>query len=278
MEKILCLTDFTPISKVAMDFAQQLAGSLKAQLVLFHSVPQEEPVRHMPVGGVPFMEPIPDVEEQKNRETQVRLAKEKLFSFSQNVPGVQSELRVGPITTTLPQAAAETEADFIVLAHEGLEISFPGSVTSKIIGTVPCPVFVLPPQATFQPLRKIVYATDLKADSFTDVSFVTQLAAAFNAEIQFLHILMDDALDTRAQAEAELRLICRRSMYPHMSYFLETAKKVELGIQHFCTAQHADLLVMGSRNNNFWQLFFQSKTQTISSHPLLPLLVLPYKK
>ncbi|ALJ00109.1 universal stress protein [Rufibacter tibetensis] len=278
MEKILCPTDFTPISQIAIDYGLELSKSLNARLVLFHSVPQSEPKRHMPVGGVPFMEPIPDPEERSQREMQLRLAKEKLFSYSQNLPHVESELQVGDINSTLPQAALEMEADFIVLAHEGLEIVFPGSVTSRIIGSVPCPVLIVPPHTAFRPLAQIVYATDLKSDSFTNIGFVIQLAAVYNAQVQFLHVLPEDAPDARTAAEAELRLICKRSVYPNLSYHIETGKKVEEIIHHFCTAQKADLLVMGSRNNNFWQLFFQSKTQDIASHAFVPLVVLPYKK
>jgi nucleotide-binding universal stress UspA family protein len=278
MKKILCLTDFTPISKIAVKYGRELSRSLNAHLILFHSVHQPEPERHTPVGGVPFMEPIPDPEEQKNRETQVRLAQEKLFSLSQELPEVTSELRVGDITNTLPQAAAETEADFIIMAHEGLKIVYSGSKTSRLIGSVPCPVLILPPHAKFQEPRRILYATDLKAELFTDISFTLQLAAAYNAQILLLHILPDDALDTRASAEATLRLICKRSMYPHMTYTIEASNRIEEAIIKQCSDYKADLLVMGSRNNNFWQLFFQSKTQEIASHSLLPLVVLPYKK
>ena len=133
MEKILCPTDFTSCSRNALNYARELAQPLQAKMLLFHSVPQPDKKPYVPVGGVPYMEPIPDPEEKKVREMHISLAKDKLFALAKECQTAESELRVGAITSTLPLAAAETEADVIVLGHEGLQDIFPASVTSQII-------------------------------------------------------------------------------------------------------------------------------------------------
>jgi nucleotide-binding universal stress UspA family protein len=279
MEKILCITDFTNYARNALLYTQELALSLQAKTLLFHSVPLPEKEAYAPVGGVPYMEPIPDLAEKKVREQQISLAQEKLFSLAKEFNVFESELRVGTVTTTLPQVAAEADADLLVLGHEGMLDISPTSLTSQIIRNSPCPVLIIPPHVAFRPLEKIVFATDLRGDAFTDVAFVLQLATAFKAQVSFLHVLPEAGPEEQAAAERGLKLLCKRSNYPHVSYALEKDNSIQEGINRFCFQETADVLVMGSRNMNFWQyLFLENKALKVASHAFLPVLVLPYKK
>lgn len=282
METILCPTDFLPNSENAIHYAHALAQRLKARLVLFHNLYEPAGKQQIAFTGVQYPGPIPDPKYRQAQQSKLDGLKSSLESASTTgAVTYQTRMDFGLAQDTIPQAARQVQADLIVVGQEAgnaLKDIFLGSITAQVISQVSCPVLIIPPQAAFRPLHRIVFATDLQGEPFTDVAFVVKLASLFSAHILFVHILTLDTAENRQRAEAGLDRLHKRLVYQNASFFTEASVHIEEGISRFCHLHRADLLVMGYHPHAFWQqLFDQHHARQMAYHTDLPLLVIHYR-
>lgn len=140
---IVCPTDFSDASFVALQAAQDLARHFGGELIVVHIV---EPIPPVPVdtdGSVRF-----DVFQY---EDELMAAAEKLLGETL-AQRVASDVRVRPMVAggvpweEVVRVAAEEKADLLVIATHGRagwkHLLF-GSVTEKVIRVAPCPVLVI---------------------------------------------------------------------------------------------------------------------------------------
>jgi nucleotide-binding universal stress UspA family protein len=282
METILCPTDFSPGSENAIRYADELAQRMNSRIVLFHSIRASVGTDFISYPGLPYPEPIPDAEYRQAQEYKLDELKTHLQVTDWGMPIVyQTSIAYGLAKDTIPQVARQVQADLIVLSKkstDALKDVFLGSITGEVLNNVSCPVFLIPPKAVFRQIHRIVFATDLQGEPFTDVAFVSKLASLFSAHILFLHILTQDAPDNRQVAQTELDLLHKRLSYKNTSYYVEASAHIEKGINQFCHLHQADLLVMGYHPRPFWQqLFVQHHAGQMAYQADLPLLVTHYR-
>ena len=65
---------------------------------------------------------------------------------------------------------------------------FMGSITKAIIQHSPCPVLAIPEEASFRPVHKIVYATDLRQDETKVINYLVDFAKMYDATLVILHV------------------------------------------------------------------------------------------
>jgi nucleotide-binding universal stress UspA family protein len=282
METILCPTDFSPISENAIRYANGLAQRMKARIVLFHNLYEPAGKQQIAFTGVQYPGPIPDPDYQQAQQSKLDALKSNLEITNLDVTvAYQTHMQYGLAQDTIPQVARQLKADLVVMGKEGngaLKDIFLGSITGEVLDQVTCPVLVIPPKAAFRHIQRIVFATDLQGEPFTDMAFVSKLASLFGAHILFLHILTGDAPDTRQRAQAGLDRLHKRLSYKNVAFFTEASAHIEEGISQFCRHHQADLLVMGYHPHPFWQqLFDQHHAQQMAYHADLPLLVIHYR-
>ncbi|MBC3541155.1 universal stress protein [Rufibacter sediminis] len=279
METIICPTDFSTCAENALWYSDSLAQWLQARIVLFHNVYVPVVVELAPAEGVPFVEAVQDPEYRQMQQTKLDILIQTFHSQDREmaVP-IESRIKYGDTLSSLVKLAKDEHADLIVLGHAGFQEMFDDSFTASIIKESPCPVLIVPPHVTFSRPKKIVFATDLQGESFTDVSLVCQLARLFQAEIQLLHVLKEESFTRRQEAQAGLALLKKRMPHQNLSCHLTVHPELAEGIHRFCFDQQADMLVVGWRNKNLWQQLFQhDKTSDIAAHSFLPLLVIHHQ-
>jgi nucleotide-binding universal stress UspA family protein len=282
METILCPTDFSASSLNAIHYAEELAARLGARLVLFHNI--AEPIVQELVSAEKSTADGTWRYQAQEEEKKVRLeALKKALENSAWGEPTQYEtiLRHGVLQETIPQVAREQQADLIVIGNEGAEALkeiFVGSVAENLTKSATCPVLIVPPHATFKPLNKIVFATDLGGEPFVDVQWILNLAALFDAELLFVHVLASDRARYQLFAENELHRLYKNLPYKNAAFYLEENPSVEEGISQFCRRHKADMLVMGSHPHRLWQhLLAENAAGQMAYHTYLPLLVIHYK-
>jgi len=282
MKTILCPTDFSAGAENAILYTDALAKHLKARLILFHSIflPATEVVSY---GSGPYTRAGKDLAYEDAQKSKLAALKKRLENTDWGMPvQYETKLRYGLTKDTIPQIIREEHADLVVMGNEGAESLkeiFVGSVAADVIKNAPCPVLIIPPKATFKPLRKIVFATDLKGEPYLDVNAVIKLASLFEAEILFLHIIPEAGSAKEEFAQAELDRLHKQFPYQNATFYAEPNAHIEEGISQFCRRHHADMLVMGYHPRTFWQhLFSQDYTQEMAYHTYLPLLVIHYRQ
>jgi len=282
METILCPTDFSPASQNVLHYAAQLSRQVSARLVLFHNIYEPADTVFVTTGGASYAEPIRDFDYRQALQQKLNNLKAKLERENGDI-GTDYEIRLayGLSKETIPQVAEEIHADMIIMGKEqvkGLEKILIDSVTEAVIKQASCPVLIIPHKTHFKPPQKVVFATDLQGEPFTDVSYVLQLTAQFEAEILFLHILPNDLPPTHDRAQANLEQLQKRLSYDKVSFHTEVNPDIAVGISRFTRRHKGDMLVMAYHPQSFWQqLFSREHTQEMTYHSRLPLLVLHYR-
>jgi universal stress protein A len=143
LKTILCPTDFSDPSLLALNAANELARMSGAEIILVHVVsplPVIPPPDAMATFNVAtYMEEML----QSARTSMDRLIKEK----SPSDVTVRPLVLTGNAADEITRAAEEQEADLIVIATHGLtgwrRFIF-GSVAERVVRLSPCPVLAIP--------------------------------------------------------------------------------------------------------------------------------------
>jgi nucleotide-binding universal stress UspA family protein len=283
METILCPTDLSAGAANAVLYADELAQRMDSRLVLFHSIIATGAPQLANYGSGPNTRPAKDIAFEKGQVKKLMAIKNTLESSDFGMPvRYDTKIRYGLTKETIPEVVREEHADLVVIGNEGaqgLKEVFIGSVAADLIKNSRCPLLIIPPKATFKPLRKIVFATDLQGEPFLDVHLVIKLAALFEAEIIFVHVITDPTQENESYAEDELARMGKRFPYKNVSFYKERNPHIEEGISRFCRRHHADMLVMGYHPRTVWQdLFTPDYTQEMAYHTYLPILVIHYRQ
>jgi nucleotide-binding universal stress UspA family protein len=141
--RILVPTDFSDLSKVALDFGKELAERYGAALHVLHVV--EDPLA---AGAIPSEIYVPDMPALRgamvtDAETQLAgLVAERVCDAVR----VTTEVKVGHAATAICESAVTTPCDLIVMGthgRTGIAHLFLGSVAERVVRTSPCPVLTI---------------------------------------------------------------------------------------------------------------------------------------
>ena len=144
LKKILCPTDFSDPSLLAINAATELAGISGAEIILIHAV-SPLPVSPQPPVDMQAFDTAAYLEQMltSGRESMQRLIKEKI---PDEVPS-RSAILAGSPSEEITRVAQEEGADLIVIATHGLtgwkRFIF-GSVAERVVRLSPCPVLTIP--------------------------------------------------------------------------------------------------------------------------------------
>lgn len=138
---ILLATDFSETSRIAADYAMDLARSFDARLVVLHVINEPVDLRGFYVPHISF--------EQLEKEIETGAA-QMLESFCREKLGESGNYETA-ITTGVPfeeilRAADERAADLIVIGthgRTGLDHLIFGSTAERVVRSAPCPVMTI---------------------------------------------------------------------------------------------------------------------------------------
>lgn len=137
-KKILCGTDFTEHSYLALDYALRFAKLADGLLIVAHFV-------HVPSGDVYTHEAWPRTFQEAKARAQTLLAQVHETRL-QAYPKTELVVEIGVPAELMIQLAKQRQIDVIVTATHGrseLADLIMGSTAEKLIRHAPCPVFVV---------------------------------------------------------------------------------------------------------------------------------------
>ena len=142
IQKMVVPTDFSPRADQAVAYAAALATTLGASIHLVHVI--EDPF----VAGGEWALYVRDAQEVRERlyaDASSRLA--TMAASLDKVPSsVTTEIRSGPASDGITNAAAASGADLIVMSthgRSGLPHRLLGSVAERVVRSANCPVLVV---------------------------------------------------------------------------------------------------------------------------------------
>lgn len=290
MKTILVATDFSQAADKAVAYAAAMARHFGAKLVLFNAF-QPPPSTSASTMAVPSLNKLLTENRARLQSLASRIAQFHGIEtvWVSNISYVEEEL-VEQVNLHL--------ADLVVMGMKRgtQERWLFGSSTTAVIGRAKFPVLIVPEQAYFNGISRILFAYDEKTLSGNDkLRFLNNLMKEFNARLQVLHIekpvaqnfavannssdanQANQARQTSQAEQARKMPVVFNEVQP--AYRDMEEENVILGIEKGLQEFGADLLVMIPHKPGFWDMIFKkSHTRKMILKTPVPLLTLPEEK
>ncbi len=211
--------------------------------------------------------------------------KEKVAGFIKEIKtehsvtsSIEFKSEIGAAPAIIKAKVENNEYDMVMLQGQ-TEQSFwmQNSTIMDIVRNVPCPVWIIPPDARYQPLKRIIYATDYNEEDISTLKSLIELTKPFEPDILALHISDDDKFEIKLKSEGFAEILNKKTGSNNISLKLIADKEgtdaVEILVREAEKAK-ANLLVVLKENRNFFERLFKSSfTAELVKSSQLPVLV-----
>lgn len=271
MKTIIVPTDFSETAYNAARYAIGLAGQIGAtRIVLYHAYELIVPIPDLPTAV-----PMVNMEDLKAASIE-GLEKMKRLLTPEIPANAVLDFRADNhlLAANIDQVCKDEQADLVVMGITGgsqLEEILVGSNTVDVVKSSDFPVIVVPAQATFRPVRKIVFACDLrKVAKTTRKDVLYKLLDLFQPELHVLNIQKEGREHIHPEENQELDNMLHN--YNAHYHFVDHPDTVE-GITAFAENSGADLLlIIPKKHGLFDSIFKRSTTSRIAFNTHVPLL------
>jgi nucleotide-binding universal stress UspA family protein len=263
MKKILVPTDFSKASEAAAHYSVALAAELSAKVELIHVVNAGTDSKH------PSWKKI----ETELTKSSADNARRLIAELGTSAKVTYKLLKGFPFHEIVSDYAEKSGADIVAIGSRGaygVKKALVGSNAATLISSCQKPVLVIPAEAKFAGIKKIVYPTDM-THLDAEVITVVDLARPLDAEVIVLHVTSEKKRD-----RTTLRDILAR-MAKHKKLRLEVVENPDVvnGIDGFILKEHADMLAMFTHELTFFEkLFGLGVTRALAFHGTVPLLAI----
>lgn len=272
--KIVLLTDFSPLSLVAIRFALKMAGPLNAEFTILNVVRIEGPSKaNLKLKHIEKMLVVAAEEEGASLIKKLHAEIKGDYKLKFKV------VRGHTVTREVISFTNKNPTNMIVMGSRGasaLKKARMGGTTVSVIDDAEVPVLAIPEFAHYKNLQKIVYASDLK-NVQKELELLTEFAAIYGSHIHMIHVVpaLDKKTEIARQAVDEL---IARMKYTKVDFRVIIDENVPAAIDQFIKVTNADLLTTFTHHLNlFEKLFARSVTRTLAYLGSIPLLALKRK-
>ncbi len=253
MKTFLIPVDFSDVSYIAAQYAVDMAAHLQVQQVVFY-----HSYAHRPPDGY---------DEHTGYQSSTLKHLEKMAAKLRVPVSLPSDRFVflandKPVKAGVDAIVAAYTVSLIVMGIAGLsdiENTLIGRNTMAVAESGPAPLLIVPRDHVFKPVRKVVYATDLKNVAYiTPAESIIRLAGQLEAETHVVHVdpATQGQTPDKIQGKQEV-LEMLASLHPLFEVVSEATDKAE-GIFDYVKKHRIDLILMASRNYGFFERLFHS--------------------
>ncbi|MBN2033998.1 MAG: universal stress protein [Deltaproteobacteria bacterium] len=194
---ILCATDFSDFSNHAIPYGIALAKEFKAKLFLCHVIDLSS--------AAIYGEAVLALEEQQKR--MIKYARDEMTKLMRKESiDWEPMITVGNAAHEIARLAADKKIDITISASHGragLKRLILGSVTERLIRTLPCPLLVVrsPDRGFVAPadqaitLKRILVGCDFSPISSLAFQYGLSLAQEFQADLHLIHVIQPPLYD-----------------------------------------------------------------------------------
>jgi len=274
MKRILFPTDFSTVSANAFLYAQELAQKMNAQLWVVH-------VYHPTVDAAnPYLNiPTPDLADLKEKHLGQFVEKYQLTTpdGSSTDEAISTELQLGVPVDEIIRLSAN--ADMLVMGTRGetnVVRRLFGSVATAVSRRAHCPTLLVPPDAKFTAINRILFTSDYaEHDEILLRKTMRLWRPLYPRMVHLLHVSYNGS-SNYSFADARFEEIVHEEA-PEIG-LLKAEVQCErplLGIMEYADDNNIDVIIMGTvRRSFFEQLFHHSTTkEAILNTTTRPILI-----
>ena len=271
MKRILVPTDFSDTAKNAGRYAIQMAEAIPGATIVLYNLTDK-----IALGS----DSSPLTEDKNDRFIVLQAALSNLKTELIELANVNVELVVeegSSLTDNIERYVRRHGIDLIVMGITGatkLEQIFMGSNALNVVNLGICPVIIVPPNAVYRPITKVLFACDLKNVAgtipFTPIKSVLNVfkptVLVVNVDTEHYVEVTEDYKTQRAILEDRLKEYSPEFYFIRMYDFQDS-------IGSFAADRDVDLILTIPKKHHFLTgLFKTSHTKKLAYHSHVPLL------
>jgi len=276
MNAIVVPTDFSPTAYNAAQYAAGLASQLGAgKLILYNAFQQY--IAEDPMMVTVVMQDTAEL--QKISDEGLSHMQQTLQKNLSPSPQVECVSDYNTVTQGILQLCKERDAALIVMGITGAS----GKLDEVVIGSNALdvsrrslvPVIIVPSNAAFRPIKKILLACDLKkVVETTPVEQVKKILDATRAELHVLHV-ETDADDFKPDTPFESLMLDELIRGYNPQYHFEKDQHFTEAINNFATENQMDLIIVIPKKHGLFEgIFKRSHTKALAFHSHIPLVTI----
>ncbi|MDP2176414.1 MAG: universal stress protein [Bacteroidota bacterium] len=271
MLKILIPIDFSIHSDLAIEFGANLCMELDSELHIIHVV---KIFNSAQVGLLNSNKLIDVLNEDAEKEITDAKA---IITSKYHLNNIKTViLNNQNIADSIENYVNKNEIDLVIMGthgSSGIESIVMGHVTKSLINISSVPLIAIPPSYTFNKIKTIIYASDLK-DIEYEIQPILPLAQLLKAEIHVLHIIPHNHLIETNNNHIIKDLKNKKELVKCQFHIVQHDNIME-GVKAFINQNPTDLLVMYTHALTLYEkLFFEGLTRQALSEKRVPILIL----
>jgi nucleotide-binding universal stress UspA family protein len=269
MRTLIATTDFSPSSINAVNYAADMAKTIKARLILFNAVPIPMAVSEIPVPEAT----LGDMLTEASRE--LKTLKDKLLLRTNGELDISTEVLMGNFADKIDDISDKCKPFAIVMGiaqGKAVERFLMGSNTFYAINRSPHPILIVPEKACFRPINKIGLACDLGAVVPTiPFKLIDEWVSVFNASLNVIHV------SANGKPQGSLEVTEAISLQNHLNKFhprfeFLTGNNLAEKLGEYSKEHNLDLLIVIPKHHGILGLFDKRYSKNIILHHKVPIL------
>jgi len=253
MKTFLIPVDFSDVSYTAAQYGVDMAAHLNATKVIFY-----HSYAHRPSDG---HEGNAGYQQSSLKHLEKMVAKLRVASaWSSEQVILLADNK--PVRTGVEGIVAEHSVSLIVMGIAGfsdIENTLIGRNTMAVAESGVAPLLIVPRHHAFKPVKRVVYATDLKDVRYiTPAESIIRLAGQLGAQTHVVHVDPATLGQTPQKLLAKQEVLTMLEPLHPIFDVVGEAKDKAGGIFDYVKKHQIDLILMASRNYSFFQRLFHS--------------------
>lgn len=256
MKTFLIPIDFSDISYNSAQYGLDIAGFLNAQQVIFY-----HSYRETPKGLLEIID-----EENAYQRASVRHIERMVqkLTLPHNIRQEQLvyEADDRPVIDGIEHLAETHAVSLVIMGISGLsdvDSTLIGQHTLGVASSAPAPLLIVPRNHRFLPIRKIVYATDLReVETTTPVDGITRLAKQLHAETHIIHVDHGAQSQSPDSKRHQQQLLAFLQELDPVFEIVDQHRDKAYGIFDYVKQHEINLILMASRNYGFFERIFHN--------------------
>ncbi|MGN6417061.1 MAG: universal stress protein [Pseudobacter sp.] len=274
MKKFLVPTDFSDTSKNAARFAVQAVSNEKDATIILYNL-------HDVVAAGSDGSLLTETENDRIIVLTEALhnLKDELLTLA---PSAKIEIVLeggSSLVDSLDRYVRHHGIDLVLMGITGatrLEQIFMGSNTLNLVDKGICPVMIIPPDATYHPIRNIALASDLKeVETTTPIAAIKGVLKIFNASLHVVNVDSEHYVDITDEYKAERAKLEKMFAGYNPEFYFIRQYDFQEAISQFSLDRAIDAIIIVPKRNSFLSgLFKTSHTKKLAYHSHIPIVAI----
>ena len=277
IKNIIVPTDFSVTSRNAYHYAKRLALTLDATITVLHVNQYFMPISEVAIGSISEDEVFKMSQEAMNAFV---VDEDDIDHWKMIKHRVKTTIVKGDLVEVLVEMSKRSDTDVIVMGMTGMQDfigKIIGSASLDVSNKASCPVILVPRDAKWHKIEKVMYASNYNSSTPKMIGDITDFAVALNAGVHFVHV-EDFSPDYKSKvAEIIWTELFSAHDAPSLSFEIHTlqgSNKIE-ELTNYAEKNNINLAVFMSKHRTFWQnLVHKSITENMALSTEIPMMVM----